>query len=883
MSGLNSKDDSTIKESILAGLKISRSIGEDDPIEVKTKAITVSFAHHITQSEVNPFPLLYVINRIRDYSDLGKVIQVIRTAPDQQERQRLKREHLPYFAFSGFKDGVRRNANFEDSKFIMLDIDHVGDRIDELTADLKEDRDVFLCFRSPSGDGVKVAFELERPVTTEEEFRAAFSVIRNKIIAKYAAEPDNDSDPARACYLSWDRDIYINPSPILQEVPSVKKNGQLSVRRTREEYLEIAAEKHSNVLKALGGSSSPGRTESAAKLIGHYIGLGERKEVTLEMLRYWNKSANTPPLDDEKLKYTVSDMYKRYEERWSNSQNRVFVRDGAYFVTQFRDGKDGEKSTTHQISNFTIDAEELLSVPTGGDFLTCTVVNAAGIAYKVVLSNEDWHARAKFLKAIGHQDCAFMGSDKDLQILCDYVNWNVAVRKEGSKLIGLIGNTWVVEGLNITRDGIAQDLSIVPYDKGASAFVHRIGYQELNDKEYFAFLGLLYQDIIAINDPNTLLPFLGWILATPLKPAVMNKIKSFPILFVHGSQGSGKTSTAALFMRLCGYSESTPYNSDMKQFPMLKLLSSTNAIPVFFDEFKKSDMREFNVDTLMRYIREDYNGEEEIKGNPDQTTTSYRLLAPMVVMGEWNINQPAIRERIIFPRFTSVIKGNLNMSEAFDRLSRLPLEAFMPRFIEYCLGIDLDAMLALASRIVEDQFAERGVVPRVKRNLTVMVLGLELFTAYGKKWGIEVPKFDLAKVLESQLLVITGGTNGRVQSAVDQLIEALIVFEHTKPELTDKETWITTTLSHAREGTRKCLAIDFKNIFPAFKEYARRTGYEGDLLDEESYKRMFDETKYIVAKDRPVKIGGKTRRLLVLDIEAAEREGVDLGDWGSDA
>ena len=83
----------------------------------------------------------------------------------------------------------------------------------------------------------------------------------------------------------------------------------------------------------------------------------------------------------------------------------------------------------------------------------------------------------------------------------------------------------------------------------------------------------------------------------------------------------------------------------MRPFPMLKNLSSTNGIPQFYDEFKQSDMKDDAIESLLRYIREIYDGEMEQKGREDQTTIDYELLAPMAVMGEWNISQPAIRER----------------------------------------------------------------------------------------------------------------------------------------------------------------------------------------------------------------------------------------------
>jgi len=53
----------------------------------------------------------------------------------------------------------------------------------------------------------------------------------------------------------------------------------------------------------------------------------------------------------------------------------------------------------------------------------------------------------------------------------------------------------------------------------------------------------------------------------------------------------------------------TPKKCDMKPFPLLKVLSSTNSIPVVLDEFKVADIKEDVFQNLLRTIRESYNGE----------------------------------------------------------------------------------------------------------------------------------------------------------------------------------------------------------------------------------------------------------------------------------
>jgi hypothetical protein len=403
----------------------------------------------------------------------------------------------------------------------------------------------------------------------------------------------------------------------------------------------------------------------------------------------------------------------------------------------------------------------------------------------------------------------------------------------------------------------------------------------LNDAEYVSLVSGLYTDILGINSPTTIMPLLGWMLAAPMRQRIIDYKDAFPILFMPGSMGNGKSSTGRLFMRLHGYRKDNPFAADMKAFPTLKALSASNGVPVFLDEFKEKDMREAGVDEFCRYIRRAYDNSLESKGRADQTTIDYELKAPMVIMGESSLSQPAIKERLIMPRFTDVVKKDVGMQRAFARLEALPLEGFMPRYIQFCLGQDIRGMYDDAWAAVDSVFGGVSVAPRIKHNLAVVVLGLELFFYFGETFGMEMPEVNLKEMLHSQLEAITGNRSGFVKSAVDQLIEELgiMIQKNEKPDngyATQTPWWTVATV-----GSTKALAIRFNKVYPEFKEYAQRTQYEGDLLDKEAYMKMFDETPYVVGKSVGVKCDDdKTHRALCIDVARAKAAGLDLEGFG---
>lgn len=509
-----------------------------------------------------------------------------------------------------------------------------------------------------------------------------------------------------------------------------------------------------------------------------------------------------------------------------------------------------------------------------GDSLKCDVVTSKGYIYEnILIENKDWHSKSKLLSAIGHQDCTFLGSDNDVQILCNMVNDNIPIRKTGTKAIGLHDDTWVIDNCNITSNGFEKNPTIIPNGKGADAFYKKIIYPKIDKHEEKELIAGFYDNILMINNLETILPFVSWSFISPLKPKLLKTFGGFPHLFVHGAQGSGKTSTAISQMRLYGYNSDSPYSCTMRLFPMLKLMSSSISVPQVFDEFKKSDMTDFEMNNMLRFMRKAYTGETESKGRADQSIVDYKITAPMIVMGEWNIIQPAIRERVIASSFTNSVKNNNDMQSAFEKLKSLPFESFMSSYIPFVLGEDIDTLITDAKAKIENHFQSISVVPRVKNNLSMMYVGYLLFRGFARANNITLPSIDIDSVLTNQLEEITGNNTGEVQSSVDHLITGLST-------MLSSSHYFTLLNGNLFKITRKGkIAIRFSAILPTFKKWARETDYEIDILDESSYMKIFDDTNYI-KKNQTTSINGKSMKTLWVDIEKAKIAGIDLEGFG---
>ena len=216
-------------------------------------------------------------------SDYAKVAtERLRSMSDHVAARRFKSEMLDYVTFSGCFSSRRTGHLLEHSGFLCFDIDKIEseERLQEIKSLLINDEELHtvLCFRSPSGNGLKWVVEvpdryslrsctpygrvdsqlstdnrpltfcdkreqpslLELPsgakITTEwsnvdcrqstidvivGNHRMLYERIRGYLFERYDIETDHTSDIARPCYLCHDDDAYYD-EPKFKDNPASK-------------------------------------------------------------------------------------------------------------------------------------------------------------------------------------------------------------------------------------------------------------------------------------------------------------------------------------------------------------------------------------------------------------------------------------------------------------------------------------------------------------------------------------------------------------------------------------------------------------------------------------------------------------------------------------
>jgi hypothetical protein len=125
----------------------------------------------------------------------------------KKEKDRLKRE-LPSWSYSGRFNGRKNEGITESSGLMVLDFD--GINVDYAKTELKQRDYIYAVWTSPSGNGVKALAKI-KPTVSDSEYKEVYQQIEYDL--KYLNIDEQCKDISRACFESYDPEIYINEQP----------------------------------------------------------------------------------------------------------------------------------------------------------------------------------------------------------------------------------------------------------------------------------------------------------------------------------------------------------------------------------------------------------------------------------------------------------------------------------------------------------------------------------------------------------------------------------------------------------------------------------------------------------------------------------------------
>lgn len=493
-----------------------------------------------------------------------------------------------------------------------------------------------------------------------------------------------------------------------------------------------------------------------------------------------------------------------------------------------------------------------------------------------------FHSKRDLIRHLPSADLQWTGSDNNVQGLLRVLARRPVPSRPGTTMLGDCRrddlHLWITPDGAIGTDGFL-DPSPVIYVKSGSSLDSRLHYTDCSEADFLEVARAVFEYLPQLNLPEVMVPIIGWWFATPMKPRFMERVGSFPVLFIWGTQGSGKSSLATdVFWPLFGVKDAEPYSATETEFALLKILTSSRSVPIFIDEYKPYDMRRHRLNTLHRYLRRLYRGEVEERGRPDQTVNTYHLQAPLCVAGETRPIEAALLERILTANPEKVtLDEHLECQEAMGELKALDLSLVAARYIRFCLGRDFDADLAVARGAAKALIGGRKVPVRVVENITAMLLGVHLFEQFAEACAYHGLSEDLGvKPAVEAVLADVLETDHGVKNALDHFVEMLGVMS------------IQGELRHRTHYVFKdvLLYIHLESCYDSFRQHCKRIDYDGEVVDLKALRRLIRENRrqggYIASEGDRVYFGVNTNRRRAVGINLEKTDLVSEDEFRTD-
>lgn len=385
-------------------------------------------------------------------------------------------------------------------------------------------------------------------------------------------------------------------------------------------------------------------------------------------------------------------------------------------------GRPGAKGEVKMVSDWTVKLERVVKLDREQFVFEVSFPPFSGNPH--YLSTDDLNANAKLRKWANARGYAWKGTDADCQELLRLLQRKALTvpRVAGTHVVGLHENAFVLP------DSIIGSRSWAYVAPMADVQLHeRISIQP------GAFDRQIPSLLTRLHAPDVVTPILGWCAAAAVRATLPN----FPILAVVGGSGWGKTTLVGEIMKTFGYSTSPMTITSTTPHAVSSLIASTNAIPVWFDEYRHG-ARADSKEKLDQKIRDAWDGASSMKGGMKenlQALTAEPACAPIVITGEDAFSETSHAERMVI---VSIPKDGRD-PQALGSLRRTHADGFGHAYLSWIV----DSLKA-------------GTIPAPPVELERMVLsraiaawGYDLFRLFAREvCGIElVVDYDESRVV----------------------------------------------------------------------------------------------------------------------------------------
>jgi primase-polymerase (primpol)-like protein len=512
----------------------------------------------------------------------------------------------------------------------------------------------------------------------------------------------------------------------------------------------------------------------------------------------------------------------------------------------------GQNGNKKRLTNFTVRVE-------------CELVTDDECIYSLALKNSEKEERVQFKtldmvsaqafkKKLNEKSMGwlFWATDRELELIKEYLGTMPCVKKRGYKGIGMLkvptedkphryvyaGEKFSIDACGATVDdvvSIATDRHIraTPEDNDTMT-----QYELLN-------IGRL---LMAYNETAKTASVLCYMAACYGKSKLNARGVKFPHLVIVGEAGGGKSFTTDNVIKPFFSATKSQQVSEMTQFTLLKALSSSNCVPLILEEYKPSTVNERQINNLHNSLRGAYDGLEGERGNPDQSSKSYVLTAPIVLIGEESPREPAIKERSIELLFSKMdIENRIEYGAAIEKNTGAIKNLGMEVLLEALRATESDLRTAYTNALC---IIDKRIPPRSAGCIAAVAVGQYLLERVANRYGTDF-KTAFGLTREEVISEVTaavkrwtlGGNHNK--SVVDKTFETF----NRMSEVIKAELHYTGKDVERDKKKIKGIAIDIVRIYDKFTKYAREHALKQEILDVDTFCAQLEKKDYFIEKN----------------------------------
>jgi hypothetical protein len=559
-------------------------------------------------------------------------------------------------------------------------------------------------------------------------------------------------------------------------------------------------------------------------------------------------------------------------------RGHIFESPDGYYFTYSKDG------IIERISNFVVTPTRSVSLD-GEDRLGVNIRMVDGRSFNnKLLPTTAFHSERELVRAVQtvSKRLAWSGTNANVHGLVEHLRGHEVPEFTGVPSLGYVetadGPRWVLSDAVFSADGLDPDTKLTYAPPTVPPLSCRLDYAtaEFDPSLASPLAANVLPRLFELNRPEVIIPLLGWFYASSIAPAIRRIAGYFPVMFVWGTQGSSKTSTSRdIFWRLLGV-KGEPFSCSDTPFAMLINAAASSSIPVVMDEFK-SDLPKNTYERVCRLARKAYGGEDESRGRADLKINVYKNSSPLCIVGEQMPTQPALRERMLV---ASPLKPSLTRERrrVFSEVTRSDLTSLAGPWLRFVLSVDVEAAWADAQAVIRSMLNVGRIAPRIRDNLTVMVLGNALFDSWARSLGVDLPCRPLVRDhIQAILTSITESDgSGLVKTAADSFLESISTYARLGKLEEGRE--------YALVNGELCLHL--RSCYEVYLQERKRSGQGDDTNGYAALRRAFSEGRepggYVTHLDKRVTMprSGSFIRALTIDMSLLPPE-LDVHFQGS--